>query len=141
MHTLVLGPLRLSTGAHYARLPCHRTKAELQDIRAFKEAAAELAALPDAQLRYDLRLARFYMWAQTAATVYLACSVPTGGREGATDGWVGRSGAFVQGQRAVSAPLTCSCPAGLPSALRAWHSSCRLRPALLPLQATRTGSW
>ena len=27
---------------------------------------------------YDLRLARFYMWAQTAATVFLACRVPTG---------------------------------------------------------------
>ena len=27
---------------------------------------------------YDLRLARFYMWAQTAHTVFLACRVPTG---------------------------------------------------------------
>lgn len=125
----------------FLSVPFHRTKAELQDIRAFKEAAAELAALPDAQLRYDLRLARFYMWAQTAATVYLACSVPTGERGGAADGWVGRSGAFAQGQRVVSAPLTCSCPAGLLSALHAWHSSCRLCPALLPFQATRTGSW
>lgn len=56
----------------------HRNKAELQDIRAFKEAAAEVAALPDAQRHYDLRLAKFYMWAQTAATVFLACRVPTG---------------------------------------------------------------
>ncbi|KAI7845861.1 hypothetical protein COHA_000595 [Chlorella ohadii] len=58
--------------------PNHRNKAELQDIRAFKEAAAEVAALPDAQRHYDLRLAKFYMWAQTAATVFLACRVPTG---------------------------------------------------------------
>ncbi len=60
---------------------CHsprRSKAELQDIRAFKEAAAEVAALPDAQRHYDLRLAKFYMWAQTAAAVFLACCMPTG---------------------------------------------------------------
>lgn len=62
-----------------------RSEAELRDIRAFKEAAAALAALPDAQLRYDLRLAKFYMWAQTAATVFLACRVPTGG----LGGWLG----------------------------------------------------
>jgi hypothetical protein len=36
---------------------------------------------------YDLRLARFYMWAQTAHTVFLACRVPTGAAPaGATRG-------------------------------------------------------
>ena len=38
----------------------------------------------DRRVRYDLALARYYMWAQTAATVFLACRVPTGG-------WVGGS--------------------------------------------------
>lgn len=32
------------------------------------------------QVTYDLRLARFYMWAQTDLTVFLACRVPTGAR-------------------------------------------------------------
>ena len=30
------------------------------------------------QVRYDLSLARFYMWAQTEAMVYVAVHVPTG---------------------------------------------------------------
>ena len=58
--------------------PNHRTERELQDIRAFKDAAYELLQRDDRQTVYDLRIARFYMWAQTASTVYLACRVPTG---------------------------------------------------------------
>ena len=49
-------------------------------MRAFKEAAAAaLAAGPERRLRYNLDLARYWMWAQTEATVYLACRVPMGG--------------------------------------------------------------
>ena len=56
----------------------HRSEAELQDIRSFKEAAATMALREDRRSAHDPRLARFYMWAQTAATVFLACRVPTG---------------------------------------------------------------
>ncbi|PSC71468.1 heat shock [Micractinium conductrix] len=58
--------------------PNHRSEAELKDIRAFRTAAAELAGDPNRATRYDLRIARYYQWAQTAATVFLACRVPTG---------------------------------------------------------------
>ena len=33
---------------------------------------------PLLQVTFDLRLARFYMWAQTSETVYIAVRVPTG---------------------------------------------------------------
>lgn len=58
--------------------PNHRSERELKDIRAFKEAAYELLNREDRQLIYDLRLARFYMWAQTNTSVFIACRVPTG---------------------------------------------------------------
>lgn len=63
-----------------SRTPCNprRSEAELKDIRAFRTAAAELAGDPNRATRYDLRIARYYQWAQTAATVFLACRVPTG---------------------------------------------------------------
>ncbi len=32
----------------------------------------------DRQVQYDLELARYYMWAQTDATVFVACRVFTG---------------------------------------------------------------
>jgi hypothetical protein len=57
---------------------CCRTEAELQEVRAFKEAAQALLKREDRKTAYDLRLARYYMWAQTSATVFLACQVPTG---------------------------------------------------------------
>ena len=67
--------------------PNFRTDDELREIRAFKEAAA------DAHLRrrghhtrtYDPRLARYYMWAQTARRVYVAVHVPTGYADRALD--------------------------------------------------------
>eukprot|EP00887_Chlorella_sp_A99_P002814 scaffold6.g2814.t1 len=58
--------------------PNHRSEAELRDMRRFQDAAQEMAAREDRRITYDLRLARFYMWAQTPATVYVACRVPTG---------------------------------------------------------------
>ncbi|KAI3436650.1 hypothetical protein D9Q98_006066 [Chlorella vulgaris] len=58
--------------------PNFRTEAELQEVRAFKEAAQALLKREDRKTAYDLRLARYYMWAQTSATVFLACLVPTG---------------------------------------------------------------
>ena len=58
--------------------PNHRSDAELRDIRAFREAALQLGQRPDARTTYDLRLACFYMWAQSDAAVYIACRVPTG---------------------------------------------------------------
>ncbi|KAL4442949.1 hypothetical protein ABPG77_008440 [Micractinium sp. CCAP 211/92] len=56
-----------------------RSEAELRDIRAFKQAALEVRQRPDkGATSYDLRLAKFYMWAQTPGTVFVACRVPTG---------------------------------------------------------------
>jgi hypothetical protein len=57
-----------------------RDERELQDIRAFRAAAAEMVAREDRRVVSDPRLARFYMWAQTETTVYVACRLPTGGR-------------------------------------------------------------
>lgn len=59
--------------------PIPSTEAELHDIREFKEAAQEALKLEDRARRFHPRLARFYMWAQTQATVWLACRVPCGG--------------------------------------------------------------
>ena len=58
--------------------PNYRTESELKDIRAFKEAAYELLKQSDRKTRYDGRIARFYMWAQTDTAVFLACKIPTG---------------------------------------------------------------
>ena len=58
--------------------PNHRGEGELQDIRAFRAAAAAAAGRGDRRTAYDLALARFYMWAQTADAVVIACRVPTG---------------------------------------------------------------
>lgn len=61
--------------------PNFRTDSELQDIREFKDVAYELQAKMDREARlvtYDVRLARFYMWAQTESKVMIACRVPTG---------------------------------------------------------------
>jgi HSP20 family molecular chaperone IbpA len=67
---------RLTDRAH----PHYRTENELKDIRAFKDAAYQLMALPkDERLRmFDGRLARFYMWAQTDEKIIIACKIPTG---------------------------------------------------------------
>jgi len=58
--------------------PNHRSDAELRDIRAFKDAAYEALKSESRLSEYDLRLSRFYMWAQTDSTVFVACRVPTG---------------------------------------------------------------
>jgi hypothetical protein len=58
--------------------PHHRSDAELRDVRAFRDAAAAALADPGRRRRYDPALSKFYMWAQTADTVFVACRVPTG---------------------------------------------------------------
>ncbi|KAK9853604.1 hypothetical protein WJX84_007036 [Apatococcus fuscideae] len=58
--------------------PNHRTESELQDIRGFKAAAYEMLDRKDRLVTFDMRLARFYMWAQTDDNVYIAVRVPTG---------------------------------------------------------------
>ena len=58
--------------------PHYRTETELKDIRSFKEAAYELLKMGDRCRTYDLRVSRFYMWAQTASKIIIACKVPTG---------------------------------------------------------------
>lgn len=58
--------------------PNHRSERELKDIRAFKDVAYEMLKRDDRHTVYDLRTARFYMWAQTPMTVFLVCRVPTG---------------------------------------------------------------
>jgi len=61
--------------------PNYRTEAELRDIRAFKDVAYALQRNMTKEARlvtYDVRLARFYMWAQTEGKVVVACRVPTG---------------------------------------------------------------
>ena len=60
------------------RDPNYRSERELKDIRAFKEAAYEILKMPDRRSRFDLRVGRFYMWAQTPSKVFLVCNVPTG---------------------------------------------------------------
>lgn len=58
--------------------PHYRSERELRDIRSFKQVAQELLKREDRKRLYDLRLARFYMWAQTEAYVFIACMIPTG---------------------------------------------------------------
>lgn len=58
--------------------PHYRTNAELEDIRAFKDAAYDILGRQDRFRTYDLRIARFYMWAQTESKIFIACKVPTG---------------------------------------------------------------
>ena len=61
--------------------PNYRTEAELRDIRAFKDVAYAMQRNMTKEARlvtYDVRLARFYMWAQTEGKVVVACRVPTG---------------------------------------------------------------
>lgn len=58
--------------------PNYRSENELQDIRSFKDAAYEMLKQDDRQSLYDLRIAKFYTWAQTPTTVFLVCRVPTG---------------------------------------------------------------
>ena len=73
-----LSAARAEDGERFASAdPNYRCEAELTEARAFKEAAAALAAAgPNAQP--DFRLQRYYMWAQSATHVYLALHVPTG---------------------------------------------------------------
>jgi hypothetical protein len=60
-------------------VPQWRSEVELQEARAFKEAAASLRAASAAPRRtHDPRLARFYAWAQTAECIFIAVHVPTG---------------------------------------------------------------
>ncbi|KAK9831834.1 hypothetical protein WJX81_000048 [Elliptochloris bilobata] len=58
--------------------PNYRSLAELAAIRAFKSAALTMLARSDRLETYELALARFYMWAQTDETVFLAVHIPTG---------------------------------------------------------------
>lgn len=60
--------------------PNYRSEPELEVLRAFKEAAREVDALPrDRRVRhYDHRIGKFYLWTQTQTHVYVALHVPTG---------------------------------------------------------------
>jgi len=61
--------------------PNFRNDFELKEIRSFKDAAYELIqdlGAEKARFTYDLRLAKYYMWAQTKCYIYLACYIPTG---------------------------------------------------------------
>ena len=80
--------------------PHHRSEPELRDIRAFKDAAQELLRRPDRREAYDLRLARFHMWCQTATTVFVACRVPTGYGDKALVVECGAGGLLVQAEGA-----------------------------------------
>ena len=82
--------------------PNWRSEAELREARAFKEAAAALAAAGPAALP-DFRLQRYYMWAQSATHVYLALHVPTGYADRALK-WEATPGAL-RVQAEDSAPL------------------------------------
>ena len=64
--------------------PGHRTQGELDAARAYKDAAFEAVdrlGAAGAAGHYDLRLARHYMWAQTATHAYVACYCPDGGED------------------------------------------------------------
>ena len=60
--------------------PNFRTEEDLDRIREFKRAAHAMQSIgADARrVTFDMRLARYYMWAQTADFVYLVVFVPNG---------------------------------------------------------------
>ena len=60
--------------------PNFRDSASLREIREFKEHAAEIYSIrkQDHTRVFDMRLARYYMWAQTTRHVYIAIMLPTG---------------------------------------------------------------
>jgi len=61
--------------------PNFRDPGSLKEIREFKEHAAEIynsARKRDHTRVFDMRLARYYMWAQTTRHVYIAIMLPTG---------------------------------------------------------------
>ena len=60
--------------------PNFRDPASLREIREFKEHAAEIYGVRkrDQTRVFDMRLARYYMWAQTTRHVYVAIMLPTG---------------------------------------------------------------
>ena len=60
--------------------PNFRDPASLREIREFKEHAAEIYSIrkQDHTRVFDMRLARYYMWAQTTRHVYIAIMLPTG---------------------------------------------------------------
>lgn len=59
--------------------PNYRSDYEMQETRTFKEVAVEIHHSDGRhKTRYDIRMARHYMWAQTARNVYLAVNLPTG---------------------------------------------------------------
>jgi hypothetical protein len=59
--------------------PNYRSERDLQVTRNFKEVAAEVYRTDGRhKSKYDVRLAKNYMWAQSMHTVYLAVFIPTG---------------------------------------------------------------
>merc|ERR1711933_79040 len=60
--------------------PNFRRDNELKEIRNFKDAAYDLiqGLGEKAKFIYDIRMAKYYMWAQTSCHIYLAVYIPTG---------------------------------------------------------------
>jgi len=60
--------------------PNYRTEADLDHIREFKKAAHAMQRIPFEKRRvtFDMRIAKYYMWAQTPDFVYLVTFVPNG---------------------------------------------------------------
>ncbi len=60
--------------------PNFRSDNELKEIRNFKDAAYDLiqGLGEKAKFIYDIRMAKYYMWAQTSCHIYLAVYIPTG---------------------------------------------------------------
>jgi curved DNA-binding protein CbpA/HSP20 family molecular chaperone IbpA len=60
--------------------PNFRNDHDLKEIRCFKDAAYEMLQDlgEEAKFTYDLRMAKYYMWAQTSCHVYLVVHIPTG---------------------------------------------------------------
>jgi len=77
--------------------PNWRSEGELKETRAFKEAAAALAAAGPGALP-DYRLQRYYMWAQSGERVFLALHVPTGYADKALKWEASPSGLRVQAE-------------------------------------------
>lgn len=63
---------------YFMQDPNYRSQQELEVIRSFKLAAEEYYERPNYQTLYDYRLAKYYMWADTEDTIYLAVHTPTG---------------------------------------------------------------
>eukprot|EP00873_Tetraselmis_striata_P023008 jgi/Tetstr1/443272/TSEL_031306.t1 len=66
---------------HALEDPNFRSEKDLQVIRDFKVASAKMLSRADRLVSFDMSLAQFYMWAQSAEHAFVVCHIPTGYRD------------------------------------------------------------